>query len=63
MAMQTLKLVQKLGYDIVKRKNKPHKKMDEKFYCSECKHPVSKFQIYCDKCGVLLDIDWSLHKK
>lgn len=63
MAMQTLKLVQKLGYDIVKRKSsKPKKKTEDKFYCNNCGHPVAKFQVYCDGCGKLTEIDWSLHK-
>jgi hypothetical protein len=63
MAMQTLKLVQKLGYDIVKRKsNRPKKKAEEKFRCNHCGHVVAKFSVYCDGCGKEPDIDWTLHK-
>ena len=71
MAMNTIKLLKKLGYDLIKREETELYQIlrdrisgsEEEFYCSICKHPVSKFQIYCDGCGNKLDIDWSLHRK
>ena len=70
MAMNTLKLVQKLGYDIVKRDSTPlcngvqqsAPNAAEKYHCPYCERPVEKFQVYCDHCDQKLDIDWSLHK-
>ena len=71
MAMNTIKLLKKLGYDLIKREETNLYQVlrgrilssVEEFHCSICKHPVSKFQVYCDGCGNKLDIDWSLHKK
>ena len=74
-AMNTLKLVRKLGYDIVKRE-------DTELYetllarlrsaklgilCPDCllkgvKTPVSCHDVFCSTCGNKLDIDWSLYK-
>lgn len=70
MAMNTLKLVRKLGYDLVKREETELYKVlkqrlqnsDEEFHCRECGHVVYKYQVFCDKCGHKLDIDWDLFK-
>ena len=70
MAMKTIKLLKKLGYDLIKREETELYKVlkqriqnsDEEYCCQMCKHPVSKFQVYCDGCGHKLDIDWNLHK-
>ena len=71
MAMNTLKLVRKLGYDLVKREETELYKVlkqrlqnsDEEFHCRECGHVVYKYQVFCDKCGAKLDIDWTMFKK
>ena len=71
MAMNTLKLVRKLGYDLVKREETELYKVlkqrlqdsDEEFHCPECNHVVYKYQVFCDKCGAKLDIDWTMFKK
>ena len=70
MAMKTIKLLKKLGYDLIKREETELYKVlkqriqnsEEEYYCPMCKHPVAKFQVYCDGCGHKLDIDWNLHK-
>ena len=70
MAMNTLKLVKKLGYDLVKREETELYRVlkqrlqnsDEEFHCPECDHVVYKYQVFCDKCGNKLDIDWDLFK-
>lgn len=68
MAMNTLKLVKKLGYDLVKREETELYRVlkqrlqnsNEEFHCPECDHVVCKNQVFCDACGRKLDIDWSL---
>lgn len=70
MAMNTLKLVKKLGYDLVKREEaelyKEFKQRlqnsNEEFHCEECGHVVCKYQVFCDACGCKLDINWDLFK-
>lgn len=74
MAMQTIKLMKKLGYDLVKREDTELyrellmrlRNADQTFYCPCCmakgkKTPVYKRQIFCDVCGHKLNIDWSLY--
>ena len=76
MAMKTLQLVQKLGYDLVKREDTPlYKELLERirnskdqFYCPACqkdgrKTPVFINDVFCTHCGKELDIDWSIYKK
>ena len=71
MAMNTIKLLKKLGYDLIKREETELYKVlkqriqnsDEEFQCQMCKHAVSKYQVYCDRCGHKLDIDWGLYKE
>ena len=71
MAMNTIKLLKKLGYDLIKREETELYKVlkqriqnsDEEFQCQMCKHAVSKYQVYCDSCGHKLDIDWGLYKE
>lgn len=50
MAMNTLKLVKKLGYDFVKR--------EETYFCRKCGNPIYKHQIFCDRCGFELKMGW-----
>lgn len=67
MAMKTLKLVKKLGYDIIKREetelyrvliSRIHNSRQE-FHCRKCDNVIYRYQVFCDKCGALLDIDWN----
>lgn len=66
MAMNTLKLVRKLGYDLIKREETELYKVlkqrilnaDEEFHCRQCGNVIYKHQIYCDKCGLELKMDW-----
>ena len=74
MAMQTLKLMLKIGYDIVKREDTELYRVllgrianaKQTFYCPHCKKdgkmtPIYKHQVFCDKCGTKIEIDWSLY--
>lgn len=66
MAMQTIKLLKKLGYDLIKREDTELYKVlkrriqdsGEDFYCHRCGNVVYKHQAFCDKCGTELKIDW-----
>lgn len=59
MAMNTIKLVRKLGYDLIKTSNTELYKsligklrqQEEVFHCNECGTPVFKEQVYCEQCG------------
>lgn len=75
MAMKTLKLLKKLGYDIVKREETElYRVLKERirdskdhFVCPQClangiTTPLYRNQIYCDRCGHKLNIDWNLYK-
>lgn len=75
MAMNTLKLVKKLGYDLVKREETElYKELIEQLrsakvdiLCPCClakgvKTPVLHHDIFCRECGHKLNIDWSLHE-
>lgn len=66
MAMNTLKLVKKLGYDLIKREEtelyqvlkKRIQDSEEEFFCRQCGNPIYKHQVFCDNCGLKLDMDW-----
>lgn len=66
MAMQTIKLLKKLGYDLIKREDTELYKVlkqriqnsDEEFHCRRCGNVIYKHQIFCDKCGIELDMNW-----
>jgi len=66
MAMNTLKLVKKLGYDLIKREDtelyqvlkKRIQDSDEAFFCRQCGNPIYRHQVFCDKCGLELKMDW-----
>lgn len=70
MAMNTLKLLKKLGYDLIKREEtelyrilkERIKNSQQEFHCPQCGNAIYKHQIFCDICGHKIDIDWSLHK-
>lgn len=70
MAMKTLKLVRKMGYDIVKREDTELYKdlltrirdAKDTYYCSQCWHkgiktPVAKHQVFCHACGCELKLE------
>ena len=66
MAMKTIKLLKKLGYDLIKREetelykvlNQRIKNSDEEFHCRRCDNVIYKHQVFCDKCGLELKMDW-----
>ncbi len=70
MAMKTIKLLKKLGYDLIKREETELYKVlkqriqhsEEEFYCRRCGNVIFKHQIFCDKCGCKLDIKWDVYK-
>lgn len=70
MAMNTLKLVHKLGYDLVKREETELYKdllarirdAKDTYYCSQCWHkgnrtPIAKHQVFCHICGCELKLE------
>jgi len=66
MAMKTIKLLKKLGYDLIKRKEtelyqvlkQRIKHSEQDFYCRRCGNVIYKHQVFCDRCGLELDMDW-----
>ena len=66
MAMKTIKLLKKLGYDLIKREETELYKVlkqriqnsDEEFHCRRCGNVIYKHQIFCDKCGLEVKMDW-----
>ena len=66
MAMKTIKLLKKLGYDLIKREETELYKVlkqriqnsEEEFHCPKCGGVIYKHQVFCDKCGLELDMDW-----
>ena len=65
MAMKTIKLLKKLGYDLIKREETELYKVlkqriqnsDEEFHCHRCGNVIYKHQVFCDKCGLELKMD------
>lgn len=58
MAMSTIKLVHKLGYDLIKGEDTEiHRSLIGKirqqnsFKCKKCNSPIFKDQVYCERCG------------
>lgn len=70
MAMNTIKLLKKLGYDLIERKDtelyrtlkERIRNSQQEFHCPECNAIIYKKQVFCDKCGHRIDIDWSLYE-
>lgn len=66
MAMNTIKLLKKLGYDLIKREKTELYKVlkmriqnsEEEFHCRRCGNVIYKHQVFCDKCGLELKMDW-----
>lgn len=66
MAMDTLKLVKKLGYDIIRREETELYKVlkrriqmaGREYFCRKCGNPLYRHQVFCDRCGAELKIDW-----
>jgi len=63
MALNTIKLVRKLGYDLIKTSNTELYKsligklrqQEEVFHCNACQALIFKDQVYCEQCGRKLD--------
>jgi hypothetical protein len=58
MAMSTIKLVHKLGYDLIKGEDTEiHRSLigkirqQDSFKCKKCNSPIFKDQVYCERCG------------
>ena len=70
MAMDTIKLLKKLGYDIIKREDtelyrilrERIRNSQQEFHCPHCNSVIYKKQVFCDKCGHRIEIDWSLYE-
>ncbi|MBO5471374.1 MAG: hypothetical protein J5976_02905 [Bacteroidales bacterium] len=66
MAIKTIKLLIKLGYDLIKREEtelyqvlkKRIQDSEESFFCRQCGNPIYKHQVFCDRCGLELKMDW-----
>ena len=66
MAMKTIKLLKKLGYDLIKREETELYRVlkqriqnsEEEFHCRRCGNVIYKHQIFCDNCGLDLKMDW-----
>lgn len=66
MAMKTIKLLKKLGYDLIKREETELYRVlkqriqnsEEEFHCRRCGNVIYKHQVFCDKCGLELKMDW-----
>ena len=75
MAMNTLRLVRKVGYDLVKREDTDLyrellariRAAKEELYCPYCskehdKTPIFRGYVYCNACGHKLNIDWTKYQ-
>lgn len=70
MAMDTIKLLKKLGYDLIERKDtelyrilkERIRNSQQEFHCPHCDSVIYKKQVFCDVCGKRIDIDWSLYE-
>ena len=66
MAMKTIKLLLKLGYDLIKREDTELYKVlkkriqtsEDQYFCRKCGNPIYRYQVFCDSCGLELDMDW-----
>ena len=66
MAMDTIKLLKKLGYDLIKREDtelyrilrERIRNSQQEFHCQHCRNVIYKHQVFCDRCGVKLEIEW-----
>ncbi len=66
MAMNTIRLMKKLGYDLIKREDTELYKVlklriqnsEEEFRCRRCGNVIYKHQIFCDNCGLELKMNW-----
>lgn len=66
MAIKTIKLLIKLGYDLIRREETELYKVleqrirnsEQEFYCRRCGNVIYKRQVFCDKCGLELKMDW-----
>lgn len=67
MAMKTIKLLKKLGYDLIKREDtelynvlkKRIEESDHEYRCRRCHNVIYRHQVFCDNCGLELNMDWN----
>lgn len=67
-AINTLKMLKKAGYDLIKIEDTElYATLKERiryagieYRCRRCGHVLSKNQIFCDHCGLELEIDWKI---
>ena len=66
MAMDTIKLLKKLGYDLIERKDTELYRVlknrirnsQQEFKCPHCGNVIYKHQVFCDECGTELKLYW-----
>lgn len=66
MAINTLKLLKKAGYDLIKVEDtelygilrERMRYAGIEYRCRRCGNALAKHQIFCDHCGLELDINW-----
>lgn len=66
MAMNTIRLLKKLGYDLIKREDTELYQVlkrrilhsEQEFRCRRCGNVIYKHQVFCDNCGLELKMDW-----
>ena len=66
MVTRTIKLLKKLGYDLVKRENtelyrilkRRLRESKKEYRCSKCGNPLYRHQVFCDQCGQELTLPW-----
>ena len=66
MAMKTIKLLKKLGYDLIKHEDTAlyqvlmQRILDsgKEFHCQRCGNVICRHQAFCDNCGLELEMDW-----
>lgn len=67
LAINTIKLLKKAGYDLIKVEDtelyrtlkERMRNAGQEYRCRRCGNALSKHQIFCDHCGLELNIDWT----
>ena len=66
MVIRTIKLLKKLGYDLVKREDtelyrilkRRIKNAKKEYHCTKCGNVLYRHQVFCDQCGEELNLIW-----
>ncbi len=66
MVIRTIKLLKKLGYDLVKREDtelyrilkRRIKNAKKEYRCTKCGNVLYRHQVFCDQCGHELNLIW-----